>query len=201
MNIQLIAICTGILFVASIPIDSVLRWMFSRAKYIDDQLEKPHLSIFMSKRGFGFGFAQILKFAVGFGAYWALDYYIYSITAMVVMTPLILLAHRHSVFYRFKSQKNIMLLVWGMYAYIYWPMAIVFPILMVIYIVLLNTISLGFILTIFSAFFVFWLNLVDPFALLYNFMIFAVALYCERDHVSGYIEGKKTTLLQSFLSR
>ena len=67
--------------------------------------------------------------------------------------------------------------------------------------VLLNTIGLGFVLAVFSAFFVFWFNTIDPFALLYNFMIFSVVLYTERDHVTGYIDGQKRTILESFMAR
>lgn len=201
MSVEQLLIAGGLLILATLPIDRILKWIFSRTKYIDDQLEKPYLRVYTSKRWLGFSFAQLLHFGLGYGVFFCMDFYVGNLLATIVLTPLLLLVHRYSVFSGFKSSQSIMLMVWGMYAYIYWPMAVLFPILFVLFSLLLNTISMGFILAIFSAFFVFWLSLIDPFALLYNFMIFAVALYAERDHVTSYVEGNKRTILQSFMAR
>ncbi|MDA1353169.1 MAG: hypothetical protein O3A01_01700 [bacterium] len=201
MSVEQLLVAGGLLILSTLPIDRMLLWIFSRAKYIDDQLEKPHLRVYTSKRWLGFGFAQLLHFGLGYAVFYCMDFYIGNLLVSIVLTPLLLLVHRFSVFSGFKSSQDIILMVWGIYAYIYWPMAIIFPIVFVLFSLLLNTISLGFVLAIFSAFFVFWLNLIDPYALLYNFMIFAVALYAERDHVTGYIEGNKRTIMQSFMSR
>jgi len=190
-----------IFFVASIPVELIIHWLFLKARQISNKLTKPTSHIYFSKAPIQFLLINAANFSKGFFAPLVMNYFSGDELLVLATIPMVLIAHNWPFFLKFRNRMSLGIVLWGVFSYIYLPLFLLFPLGYILFSFTLNSFYLGTILTILSAFFVYWYMGLSPFLLPLNFLVFLIVSWAYRNPLFQHLEKDKITILKSFLER
>ena len=190
-----------IILIALIPIKEWLQWFKENYTKINNKLEKQKEILYISNALFIRIVSLILEFLKG--------YYIPTVTALwfeipaltTAITLLTLIGHIWSPFTKFKQNNSWYIVLWGIYTFINPIFALLFPLLLIFFSLLLNTIPLSTCLTIIAMLFIVGLSESPTHFLAIKIGLFIIILLAARIPLFNHLETKSETLLKRFEMR
>lgn len=197
-----ILVFISLIFFSAIPVNNLCFWTYSKAKYIDNQLEKGSQLIVFSRYSLVLWFSYILHFLKGFLVpYITSVYYVENNTLLVIGFAVLLGCHFFPFFLKFSFQKESLLLLWGMYTFIALEFSAIFPILFLLLSLLSASFLLGKLLTVTGMFFFIWFLELQALYLPINFIIFLIVFISYYSDLIDHIEKQSHSILMAFKAR
>ena len=197
-----ILVFIGLIFLSAIPVTTVCFWTYSKAKYIDNQLEKGTQLIVFSRFSLVLWFSYLLHFFKGvFVPFIVSAYYFENNTMLVICIAVLLGSHFFPFFLKFSFQKESLLFLWGLYTFIALEFSYIFPILFLLLSLIFASFLLGKLLAVTGMFFFIWFLELQAVYLPINFIIFLIVFISYYSDLIDHIEKQSHSILMAFKGR
>ncbi len=192
----------GGLFFSAIPIEALLCGMLVRARKTYHKLDIPKPMVYCSKTPFVLFLAQACQFLKGYGlAYFFERTLNFSILTLLIFSGLGLALNIWSPFLSFKNQHKHLFILLGIYSFLDPSCLWLFPLLVILSCLLLNSFYIGFLASITLMFGVIWMLQLPPIYLVLNGVILLITFIATSNKLFDPIDNGPVTLLKSFQNR
>jgi hypothetical protein len=199
--VQLIIYFIVVTVIAAVPFDIFLPWLLSKSREIESQLEKPSSYLYMSKAPFIAALAKAIDFGKGYLIPFCALYF-YDDLIMLISVAIVLVAHNWTPVLKFKNRKAFLLVLWGLYSFMFHPFIFIYPIAFIIFSFLINSFFIGLMINIVFMFFCVWFFELPAVYLPINFIVFGIAFVAYVRQLFIHFESdNKFTILKSFKNR
>lgn len=197
-----ILVFIGLILLSATPVTEACFWVYSKAKYIENKLEKGTQLIVFSRYSLVLWVSYIFHFLKGFIIpVIASTYYFDNNTMLVICVAVLLGCHFFPFFLKFSFQKESLLFLWGLYTFIVPEFFYIFPIFFLLLSLIFASFLLGKLFSVTGMFFFIWFLELQAIYLPINFIIFLIVFISYYNDVIDHIEKQSHSILMAFKGR
>ena len=200
--LPLVLYLISITLFSAIPFEKALRSLLNKHRRITAQLDKPtELSTF-PKWPLMKGLIALLNISKGILPTVICTQFFDSDPLLIISSTIACIGlHNWSPFYKFTNQKSFFLPLWGFYSVLSPLLIVGFPVIYILLALIVNTFSIGLLISVFFISFLFGINDYPVIYLPGNFALFLLVFFSLKESVFHHIETHSETLLNTFKSR
>ncbi|MBT5855906.1 hypothetical protein HOH87_04650 [bacterium] len=186
---------------SALPYERIVPWIFGRVRFIDAKLDKPVGTVHTPKLPYWLLMGQALNFAKGYLPLWLADEIFFSDNLTLFLVAVILVTHLWGWWGDDKNPYSVGMVIWGIYSYLFTPLIFLYPVLVLLSAVVLNSVYAGFIGSILVVFYIFYSSVSDLVYLPINAIILGITIIRFYWELQDYVKGNRRPLLMSFRQR
>ena len=190
-----------LLIVVSIPVETVLDWLYDKSWGIQKKLATGIPAVYVSKAPFLFGLARLLNFAKGYIFLYLASVFFDGHAVRLVAIGAIVFLNNWSPLTGFENRQSFGHVLWGIYSFVFLPLFFIFPISVAVLSLVSNSLYIGMISSVLFAMVIIWMQPLPLGYLFVNFIVFLMVFLAYQRYIFGRQDGANWSLLTSFRNR
>ncbi len=188
--------------VSATPIEIWLKWFFRKYRISQYQSDQETFSLYIPSAPLEWILIHGLTFGKGFFAVYLANLF-YQSNYLNALTCIVALAsHNWPFWLKFKNQRQLFVILWGMAAALFPAMALLFPILCIVFSLIFNTYHLGLITSLACCGLILWLfGGLSIWFFTFMLLLAVETMAVFHPEFSALLDEKPITLLDQFKQR